>query len=159
MRAAYLAPDTITPTPAPHAYTCHMRPLPGIPHGPRRRFRPAASHVLLACPRVSPRWELAALQALLKPQTRGAIAHSAALQTWPAEAENDAIAICDELSRRLGVPLAPHFPPQGDAHFVLTLPRQFEDVARGVALVLSTRFRGLWFSLDRLLVHDGHYYR
>jgi len=28
-----------------------------------------------------------------------------------------------------------------------------------VALVLSTRFRGLWFSLDRLLVHDGHYYR
>src|SRR5687767_15860243 len=52
-----------------------MRPLPNIPRGPRRATRSSASSLLLACPRLSPEWELSALRALIKPQLGSRIRH------------------------------------------------------------------------------------
>ncbi len=75
------------------------RPLPVVPRlGRRKRVRPRA--VLLACPRISPEWELGALAALIKPQLEEAIAHRLAEQALPRGVREcvkrsiEAVAVC-----------------------------------------------------------------
>ena len=99
------------------------RPFPVIPRGPRRRRRPVPETLLLACPRVAPDWELGALRALIKPQTRGAIAHRAALQPWTREAPGVLEAARRDALARLGLDLDLHFPSGGDYHFVAEVER------------------------------------
>lgn len=136
------------------------RPLPVLPRGPRR---PAAARPprtqLLACPRVAPDWELAAVRALIKPQTKGAILHRPALQSWPV----DGAAIVDDVRGavrdRLGYDPRPHLPAAGDYFLVIEVSEPDRDAARAFALLLSRRMPGLWFVLANLFVRDGRFFR
>ena len=137
------------------------RPLPTLPHGPRRRRGTTGRRLVLACPRVSPEWELGALRVLMKPHdwTRGAIEHRTPGQQWPpgaaAEVERTLLAVRD----RLGIDPAAHFPDAGDFFFLAELDASQLDPGRALALLLSRRLPGLWLTLDRLFVRDGRFYR
>src|SRR4051812_40692242 len=103
------------------------RPFPVHPRGPRRK-RPALDVLLLACPRVAPDWELGALRALMKPQTRGAIAHKPAAQRWPGAAAESAIrAACRDVRVRVGYGPPLHFPRSGDYWFAAEIPAEFVE--------------------------------
>ena len=116
---------------------------------------------MLACPRVSPEWELGMLHVLMKPkpQTRGVVEHREGDQVWTAEASatlDDTLAVVGE---RLGLSPVVHRPPAGEYHFLIEYaPEQAEDV-RALALLLSRRLPELWFVLDRLFVHGGVFHR
>src|SRR4051812_29694889 len=115
------------------------RPFPVQPRGPRRK-RAARETLLLACPRVAPDWELGALRALMKPQTRGAIAHKPAGQAWEgARAEAAIRAICREVRDRVGYGPPLHFPASGDYWFAAEISSEIIEESKGFALVLSTR--------------------
>lgn len=134
------------------------RPLPNIPHGPRRK-RGEPGVTLLAYPRLSPEWELAALAALMKPQKRGPILHRKASQPWPAGAAARIAEVCQLAGERLGVRFDPQFPPAGDFHMILPIDPPLLPAARGLALLLSMQFPAAWLTVDRLLVHRGKFFR
>lgn len=141
------------------------RPLPTLPHGPRRRraAAPPPKFYLLACPKVSPEWELGALRALMKPHdwTRGAIAHAPALQRLPAGAAGPVDETSSLVAARLGWPRVPRadFPGDGDFWFVIEFPGGQLGDAMALAAVLSGRMPGLWLTLDRLYLRDGRFFR
>ena len=135
-----------------------MRPLPILPRGPRRPYRPPVD-ALLACPRICPQWELSALRALMKPQTRNRIEHRRAAQSWPTDARQR-INVAQELIReRIGYELEPHFPIDGDYYFAALTTAHLADEARAVALLLSRQFPQTWFVFGRLYVRDGAFWR
>src|SRR3712207_3631901 len=121
------------------------RPLPTLPRGPRRSPRPRPNRVLLACPRVSPEWELGALRALMKPQEKGAILHRPAEQPWPAGAEQVVDEARGAVHDRLGFDARPHLPDAGAFWLVAEVRERDIDAAKALALLLSTRLPGLWF--------------
>src|SRR5215218_868683 len=142
------------------------RPLPTLPRGPRglrRRSHAGLAVHLLACPRVSPDWELGALRALMKPHdwTRGVIEHRTAGQPWSCDQARVAeTAVADVASRlKFDPPATLHLPDAGDFWFVVEIPEPQEHVARALAVVLSKRLPGLWLTLDRLYVRDGRFFR
>src|SRR5690349_21715977 len=93
------------------------RPMPVTPHGPRRRRRvDGARKLVLACPRVSPQWELGALRVLMKPHdwTRGAIEHQRKEQRWPAGAREVVEGAREDVARALGFKPPVHFPEAGE---------------------------------------------
>src|SRR3954471_14892964 len=110
------------------------RPLPTLPRGPRglrRRSHAGMPVHLLACPRVSPEWELGALRALMKPHdwTRGAVAHRPAEQPWAPGAAAAVEGATHEVVARLKPDPPPrlHFPEAGDYWFVVeSAPEQFD---------------------------------
>ena len=117
--------------------------------------------MLLACPRVSPEWELGALRVLMKPHdwTRGAIEHRTPGQVWPqgaAAAVGEALAAA---GRRLGLEVPVHFPDAGDFYFVAELSESQLDAGRALGLALSRQLPGLWLTMDRLWVRDGRFFR
>jgi len=114
---------------------------------------------MLACPRVSPEWELAALRALIKPQTKAAIAHRSAKQLWTRDADGIVAVACDRVAERLGARFEPHLSPDGDYHFFLEFPASDVEPAKALALLLSRRLPKHWLVFDRLLVHNGRFYR
>jgi hypothetical protein len=134
------------------------RPFPVHPRGPRRAPRPPAD-LLLACPRVSPEWELSALRALVKPQTKTAIIHRSGAQRWPAEGD----VVVQELVRVLGeqLNLRPdvHCPKQGEYFFAARIPALRAMEGRAMALALSTRLPNLWLVYGKLFLHAGKFYR
>lgn len=144
------------------------RPLPTLPRGPRRRRRDPP-RLVLAVPRVDPAWELGALQALMKPQAKGAIVHRPAAQPWPADAADaaDRVAAACRLARdRLGYDPRLHLPAgpgagddPGDFHLVADVAA--DDLPRAIAfaVVLSEALPGVWVSLGRLFMRDGRFYR
>ena len=137
------------------------RPLPTLPHGPRRRRATPGRRLVLGCPRVSPEWELGALRVLMKPHdwTRGAIEHRSPHQHWPpgaAAAVGDSVAA---VSQRLGFDAAAHFPDAGDFFFIAHFDESQIDAARALAVVASRRLPGVWFTLERLFVRDGRFFR
>jgi len=134
-----------------------MRPFPVNPRGPRKK-RVKREVLLLGCPRYSPQWELAALRALIKPQTRGAIEHTSPEQRWPSGGEAAVRRICPELAERLVLKLEPHFPGDGDYLMVLQLPGDRWGEALAVAKVLSTRLPGCWLTIGRVFVRDGRFF-
>ena len=135
-----------------------MRPLPHIPRGPRRLLRRSSQH-LLACPRVSPKWELDALRALVKPQLKGAILHQSPLQSWPAGGQAKVEDACRIVASRLGYNPQVHFPPEGE-FFLFCEFREADLIpARAFARILSGRFPNLWLVLDRLYVQNGQFHR
>ena len=131
-----------------------MRPLPILPRGPRRPYRPPVD-TLLACPRICPQWELSALRALMKPQTR----NRSAAQPWPADAEQRIDRARQPIRERIGYELEAHFPIDGDYYFAAVTTPHLTDEARAAALLLSRRLPGTWFVLGRLYVRDGAFYR
>lgn len=138
------------------------RPLPNIPRGPRRR-RVVRPRLLFACPRVSPEWELSALSVLMKPKlhTRAAMEHQRAerAQRWDAAAD-DALAAAVQIVRdRLHLSVEPHRPAAGEYHFLIEFPPDQAPEFRALALLLSRRLGDLWFTLDRLFVRGGVFYR
>ena len=138
------------------------RPLPTLPHGPRRRrIRDDGRRFVLGCPRVSPEWELGALRVLMKPHdwTRGAIEHRRREQAWPADAAQATTAARDAVRERIGFGPDLHFPDGGDFFLVAEVTQRDVDAARALALALSRRLPGLWLTLDRLFVRDGKFYR
>ena len=139
------------------------RPLSTVPRGPGRRRRPAASQLLLACPKVSPEWELGALRALMKPHdwTRGAIAHRPAEQPWPAEAARSVEHAAALVLERLQTDVRPrlHFPAEGDYWFVIETAEAHVDQAKALGVVLSKRLPDLWLTLGRLYLRGGRFFR
>jgi hypothetical protein len=134
------------------------RPFPVIPRGPRRR-RPTPETLLLACPRVAPDWELGALRALMKPQTRGTIAHRKALQPWAAASVRVVEHARQDVHARLGFDAELHFPAEGDYLFAAQIDRAACEEAKGLALVASKRLPNLWFVLGRTFIKGGRFYR
>ena len=138
------------------------RPLPTLPHGPPRgRAADPARRVVLACPRVSPQWELGALRVLMKPHdwTRGAIEHRPRDQHWPAHATAAVDEVRRLMAERLRFSPPVHLPDAGDYFLVADAPRDRADEMRAMALALSRRLGGLWLTLDRLFVRDGRFFR
>jgi hypothetical protein len=134
------------------------RPLPVHPRGPRRR-RTKHETILLACPRVAPDWELGALRALMKPQTRGAIAHRKATQPWNAAAMRSIEAAARNAHERVGFGVEIHFPVDGDYHFACEIDRGECEEAKGFALLASARLPELWFVIGRVFVRGGQFSR
>jgi hypothetical protein len=118
---------------------------------------------LLACPKVSPEWELGALRALMKPHdwTRGAVAHRPAEQPWPAGAAAAIEGATHEVLARLKPDPPPrlHFPEAGDYWFVVESTPEQLDLAKALGVVLSNRLPGVWLTLDRLYLRDGRFFR
>jgi hypothetical protein len=115
--------------------------------------------LLLACPRVAPDWELGALRALMKPQTRGAIAHRKATQPWDAGSPRVIQAAARDALERVGFDAEIHFPADGDYLFACEIERAACEEAKGFAVLASTRLPDLWFVLGRVFVKAGKFYR
>lgn len=151
-----------------------MRPLasqPRLGYGRRRRRFDgnADQRYLVGCPRVAPDWELSAVQALIKPQVRGAILYRKPVQVWPSDGEVAARRICElfvaSLDRVAGGTSAPEiagwfdFPTAGEYAMVATVRDGDLPLARAIALLLSEQFHELWFVVDRLFARAGRFYR
>jgi hypothetical protein len=136
------------------------RPIPVWPRGPRQ-LRRRSQQTLLACPRVSPEWELAVVDALMRPKvlTKGKVEHRRGEQPWPADAETRARAIVEEVSRRLDVLFEIAYPPEGEYLLVGEAPRGYEEETKALAAALSSAFAEQWFVLGRLFVKGGRFYR
>jgi hypothetical protein len=135
------------------------RPLPIIPRGPRRAARPRPTRVLWACPRVACDWELGALRALMKPQTRGAILNRPALQPWSGRSRQVLQESVREVAARMQFSPEIHFPAHGDYLFACNVDHaELEDV-KGLALLVSTRLPDVWFVLGRLYLKGGLFHR
>lgn len=134
------------------------RPLPIHPRGPRRARR-APSDLLLACPRISPEWELKALRALMKPQMKEAIVHREAAQKWPTDAARRVKAACALVRERLQSDVKPHFPDHGDFYCAMKVAPEQMPHAMALAVVLSDALPGVWWVLGRLYVRDGAFFR
>ena len=134
------------------------RPFPVMPRGPRRKRQPRET-LLLACPRVAPEWELGALRALMKPQTRGAIAHKPAAQAWPAKGAAVIEQSRADVRERLGFDPDLRSAQAGDYFFTAEVARAACEEAKGFALLLSKRLPGVWFVLGKLFVKDGRFFR
>ena len=116
---------------------------------------------MLACARVSPQWELGALRVLMKPHdwTRGAIEHQPKRQPWPAGAREAVEAARADVARALGFEPPVHFPDEGEYWVVAEVEQRQIEAARALAVVWSRRVAGVWFTIDRLYVRDGKFYR
>jgi hypothetical protein len=121
--------------------------------------------LLLSCPRVSPEWEFDALRVLMKPHdwTRGAIEHRSGEQHWPPGAGPVIEGMTRDVAECLLVNPPPrvHFPAQGEAWTVIEVTEGAGGGALllALAVVLSKRLPGLWFTADRLYARDGHFFR
>jgi hypothetical protein len=138
------------------------RPLPTLSHGPlRRRRADPLRRIVLACPRVSPEWELGALRVLMKPHdwTRGAIEHRTRDQRWPSHAAAGVEQVRRLVAERLDFHPPVHLPLAGDFFLVVDVPEKQADPLRAFALLLSRRLPGIWLTLDRLFVRDGRFFR
>ncbi|HSV14592.1 MAG TPA: hypothetical protein VLI90_10045 [Tepidisphaeraceae bacterium] len=136
------------------------RPIPVWPRGPRR-LRRRSLQVLLACPRVSPEWELAVVDALMRPKvlTKGKVEHRRGEQAWPVDAETRAREIVQEVSRRLDAAFDIAYPPEGEYLLVGEAPRGYEEETKALAAALSSALPEQWFVLGRLFVKSGRFYR
>ena len=115
--------------------------------------------LLLACPRVSPAWELAALKTLVKPQMGGRIAHRHGLQAWPRKGEGVVRAVTERVTALVGFGPTLHFPPDGDYRFVASFASNLLPEARGLCVAVSKALPGVWLTCDRAFVLDGQFYR
>jgi len=136
------------------------RPVAQFPRGPGRQIKRVATEALLiTCPRLSPEWELDALRALMKPQARNRIEHLRGDQRWTDDDQRVVEATVSNFAARMGLIVETHFPDQGDFHVVLQAPADAHDVSLGLVWVLSRNRPGVWWTMDRLRVRDGIFYR
>ncbi len=114
--------------------------------------------LLLGLPRSSPLWELAALRALMKPQTRGAIEHTSPEQRLPRGAEAMVRQLCGVLAERLVIDLQPHFPDGGDYLIAVQVPGDRWPESLAVTKTLSANLPGCWLTIGRVFVRDGRFF-
>jgi hypothetical protein len=107
---------------------------------------------------LSPQWELAALQALVKPQLADRIRHRPAEQPWPQDGHRLIFDAARDVARRLSFAPSIHLPQSGDYHFIAEIDRGELESAKALALVLSARLPGLWLVLGRLFIRDRRFY-
>jgi hypothetical protein len=134
------------------------RPFPVWPRGPRR-LRTPSPRLLLACPRISPEWELSTVTGLIKPQTRTAVEHRTGLQRWPAKTQQRFQAALQRADDLLELNWEYHFPNDGEFFFVTHLPKESLDQAKALALVISAAVPDNWFVLGRLFVKERRFFR
>jgi hypothetical protein len=115
--------------------------------------------LLLACPRVAPDWEFAALRALMKPQARGPIVHRLAAQIWSSRAREAIERSVAEVAEHLGLYVAPHFPRDGDYHFACEVDAGEAEETKALAVLISSRLPELWFVLGRTYLKRGQFHR
>jgi hypothetical protein len=134
------------------------RPFPVQPRGPRR-IGPRATILLLACPKVAPDWELAAVQALIKPQLGDAIRYRSGEQPWRAQNESVVRDVCRAIREQLGYDIDLTFPPGGEYHFIASVQRRSIEEAKALAMLISRRLPEVWVVLGKLFVRNGKFYR
>jgi hypothetical protein len=134
------------------------RPIPTYLRGGKRADVPRdvrrSSRLVLACPRVCPKWEFDAWRALIKPQFKSAIAHRPSEQTWP----NGADAVVANVIAN-GSVTARVQTDRDEHHLSISFPAKESRAARAFAAELSRRVPELWFTFDRLLLKAGVFYR
>jgi hypothetical protein len=134
----------------------------------RRRRCPSRSHqnpavasskFVIACPRVSPQWELAATLALVKPKpyTKSAMGGREPFQRFPRAGRKIVAELTGELA-----PGSWSLTYSTSGEQILKIEvNDTSGVARGLALRLSRAFPDLWFTLapSSTYVRDGEFYR
>jgi hypothetical protein len=114
---------------------------------------------VIACPRVSPQWQLAATLALVKPKpyTKSAMGGRDPLQRWPRGARK----IVAELTSELPDGCWSVTYATGGNHLLKIELNETWGVARGLALRLSRALPELWFTLTppASYLRDGEFYR
>ncbi len=118
--------------------------------------------MLLGCPRISPRWELDAIQALIKPQMRGAIEHQNGNQIWSRAASQITVRVWESFAAHANLPGVEsplHLSAAGEFHAVATFSVRDESLARALAVALSTALPDNWWIVGRLFVHGGRFFR
>jgi len=115
--------------------------------------------VLLACPRVSPEWELGALRALIKPHLGSKIRRRGGEQRWPARAAADVRELAGACEQRLGFEPTIHLPEEGDYFLLANVPSSQIEQGKALAVLLSRRLPELWFVLGKLTVRNGRFFR
>jgi hypothetical protein len=92
-------------------------------------------------------------------RTKGKIEHATGDQLWPANADATLAETLADVANRLAFRPELHRPPAGDYWFLIPFtPPQLEE-AKALAILLSHRLPDLYFTLGRLLVHNGHFLR
>jgi hypothetical protein len=134
---------------------------PGRRRHSRRHPNPAlaSSTFVIACPRVSPQWELAATLALVKPKpyTKSAMGGRDPRQSWPRRARKIVAELSGELSPGSW---ALTYSTSGEQILHIEVKDAW-GVARGLALRLSRALPELWFTLTPpgSYLRDGEFYR
>ena len=142
------------------------RPFPSFPRGGRPTApRPAA--LLLEVPALSPQRQLHALRAFVKPHdwTREAVRHrletdadGSIEQEWRDGYAPLALAAASEAAGRLGVTFKKI--DRGEARLRLRFSDATgEDLSRAVAVVCSSRLPRTWWTLGRLSLFGGRFWR
>ncbi len=141
-------------------YDPPMRPIPVHRRGPRRSKAARPRTHLLACPRVSPEWELDAFHALIKPRPeRAALLKAEARQSWSRAAHKVMESVRQAVEERLGFRPRIEFAAAGDYHFVAEITDDDLLLARAMAWLLSRRLPVTWFVVGRIFVRDGRFFR
>jgi hypothetical protein len=121
-----------------------------------------AKTFVLACPRVSPQWELAATLALVKPKpyTKSAMGGRDPLQRWPRAGRKIVADLTSELTPGAWLITYSTGAIGGDQIMRIEVNETW-GVARGLALRLSRAFPELWFTLSppSAYLRDGEFYR
>ena len=133
------------------------RAIPSAARGPLRHATP--QRIALACPRVCPEWQLAALRALIKPQFKDAIRHRSSKQPWTRERQVTIAAAMRSVEAIFGGGIQSHFPRLGDFHFIAAFERDDAELAKTAAVLVSKQAPALWFTLGRWYVRDGKFFR
>ena len=124
-----------------------------------RGRRRKANEILLACPRISPEWELAALKALIKPQTKDSILHRTGEQQIPGAIAEQIRRLIEAFGERTLFRPEIHWPMQGDYCFAASVSVADVDLARALSVAISRLRPELWLTCGRLLIHDGRFFR
>jgi hypothetical protein len=108
---------------------------------------------------VAPDWELAAVQALIKPQVRGAILHRDARQMMPANWRDVVQSTARALAAASGFEPTVHWPEDGDYWFAAQVDSEQQILARALAVALTLNLPGVWMTVGKLFVRDGQFLR
>jgi hypothetical protein len=142
--------------------------MPSLPWG-HRRSRADPTDSLLIVPVVSPQRAVHEERALIKPHdwTRAAIQHRLQVdagrpeveQPWQPSAAGTLADVARQAATRLGVTLRPVEPASGE-HLRLAIDRPPRDPATlAVGTCCSIHRPELWFTLGRLVLHQGGFWR
>ena len=108
---------------------------------------------------MAPDWELAAVQALIKPQLGDRIRYRSGEQFWRSENEAVVARALHDVAAQLDMHVDVQFPPAGEYHFLASVQRESVEEAKALAIVISRRLPELWLVLGKLFLRNGKFYR
>ena len=109
-------------------------------------------------------WKIQAMRALFKPQLKDAILHRRSTsQRWSKADREIVIDAMNALRHRVesitdAFPQV-HFPDAGEYWMIATCPREQDDLARMIAIVLSRHLPKRWIVVGKLMVRNERFYR